>query len=98
MYIAIKTKKTNTKKHFLRKTRIGKLIICNGKLIIIYLLLPHKLIQMHIAIKTNEKNTENKSVKKAKYLCNGKVLIMNLSISKCFIYFTHILLTQSRLC
>ena len=61
MYIAIKTKKTNMKKYFLRKTRNVKLIICNGKLIIIYLLLPSKLTEMHTAIKTNDKNTENKS-------------------------------------
>ena len=61
MYIAIKTKKTNMKKYFLRKTRNVKIIICNGKLIIIYLLLPSKLTEMHIAIKTNDKNTENKS-------------------------------------
>ena len=37
---------------------------------------------MHIATKTNETNTENKSFKKARFRCNGKVvasiLILNL--------------------
>ena len=29
---------------------------------------------MHIATKTNETDTENKSFKKARYPCNGKVI------------------------
>ena len=37
MYIAIKTSKTDMKNKILRKTRNGRLIIFNGKLIIMYL-------------------------------------------------------------
>ena len=40
---------------------------------------------MHITTKTNETNTKNKSFKKPRCLCNGKVIIMYVSISKCFI-------------
>ena len=39
----------------------------------------------------NETNTENKSFKKDKCRCNGKVIIMYLFVFKCFIFcFTHI--------
>ena len=52
---------------------------------------PSKLTEMHIATKTNETNTKNKSFQKARCRCNGKVIIKHLSISMCFIFcFTHI--------
>lgn len=39
---------------------------------------------MHIVAKTNEINTKNKSFKKGRCCCNGKVNITYLSIFKCF--------------
>ena len=45
---------------------------------------------MHIATKTNETVTKNKSFKKARCRCNGKVIIMYLSIFKFFIFAFHI--------
>ena len=54
-------------------------------------LLPSKLTAIHIATKTNETNTKNNFLKKARCRCNGKVIIINLPISKNFIfYFTYI--------
>ena len=69
MYIVTKTFKTNMKIYFFRKTRNGKLIICNEKLY----LFPSKLTEMHIATKTNETNSKNKSFKKARCGRNGKL-------------------------
>ena len=40
-----------------------------------FYLFPSKLTEMHIATKTNETKTNNKSLKEAKYRCNRKVII-----------------------
>ena len=62
-------------------------------------LFPSKLTAMHIATKTNETNTKSKSFKKARCLCNRKVIIMFSSISKCFtFYFTLIVYSRPRMC
>ena len=59
MYVAIKTNKTNLK--FFKKTRNGKLITNNEKLVTMYL--------------TNEKNMKNKYFfKKTRCRCNGKLI------------------------
>ena len=39
-FLNFKTSKTNMKNYIFKKTRNGKLIICNGKLIIMYLSMP----------------------------------------------------------
>ena len=45
-----------------------------------------KVTKMRIVTKTNEINTKNKSFKKARYCCNGKVVIMYLSILKIYLF------------
>ena len=62
MHIAIKKNKPNMKTYFLRKIRNRKLIICNGKQIIMFHLFPSRFTEMHIATKRNEKNTNNKKL------------------------------------
>ena len=54
-------------------------------------LFPHKLTEIHIAIKANETNT-TKNLLKARCHCNGKVITMYLCIPKSIVFcFTHIL-------
>ena len=45
---------------------------------------------MHITTKTSERNTKNKSFKKARCSCNGKIIIMYLAIPKCSYFVLHI--------
>ena len=58
-------------------------------------LFPSNPTEIHIATKTNETNTKKKSFKTARCCCDGKVIIMSLSISKSFQVFSKI---RPRMC